>query len=75
MDVLEPMTPTRTVIAGDDDGIPESQPSPKVNGSVVLAQPAITPFAPVSKTSVVTVDVDGAQSQKDGGTPANALNV
>ena len=75
MDVLKPMTPTQTVIAGDDDGIPESQPSPKVNGSVVLAQPAITLLPPVSKTSVVTVDVDSAQSQKDGGTLANALNV
>ena len=75
MDVPKPMTPTRTVIAGDDDSIPESQPSSKVNGSVVLAQPAITPLAPVSKTFVVTVDVDGAQSQKNGGTPADALNM
>ena len=75
MDVLKPMTPTRTVIAGDDDGISESQPSPKVNGSVVLAQPTITPFAPVSKTSVVTVDVDDALLQKSGGTPVDVLNV
>ena len=75
MDALEPMTPTRNVVTDDDDGIPESQPSPKVDGGVVLAQPAITPPAPVSKTLVLTVDADGAQSQKGGGTPADVLNM
>ena len=75
MDALELMTPARNVITDDDDGIPESQPSPKVDGGVVLAQPAITPPAPVSKTLVLTVDADGAQSQKGGGTPADVLNV
>ena len=75
MDALEPMTPARNVVTDDDDGIPESQPSPKVDGGVVLAQPAITPHAPVSKTPVLTVDVDGAQSQKSGGTPTDVLNV
>ena len=74
MDALEPVTPARNVIADDDYGIPESQPSPKVDGDIILAQPAITSPAPVSKTPMVTVDADGAQSQKNGGTPADALN-
>ena len=75
MDALEPMTPTRNVVTDDDDGIPESQLSPKVDGGVVLAQPAITPPAPASKTLVLTVDADGTQSQKGGGTPTDVLNV
>ena len=75
MDAPEPVMPTRNVVADDDDGIPESQPSPKVDGGVVLAQLAITPPAPVSKTPVLTVDADDAQSQKDGGTPVDAFNV
>ena len=74
MDALELVTPARNVVADDDYGIPESQPSPKVDGDIVLAQPAITSPAPVSKTPMVTVDADGTQSQKDGGTPADALN-
>ena len=61
MDVLEQVTPARNVIADDDDGIPESRPSPKVDSGVILAQPAIT-LALISKTSVLTVDADGAQS-------------
>ena len=75
MDALEPMTPARNVVTDDDDGIPESQPSPKVDGSVILAQPAITPPAPVSKTPVLTVDANGAQSQKGGGIPTDVLNM
>ena len=75
MDAPEPVTHARNVVTDDDDGVPESQPSPKVDSSVVLAQHAITPPAPVSKTPVLTVDADGAQSQKDGRTPANVLNV
>ena len=75
MDAPEPVTPARNVVADDDDGILESQPLPKVDGGVVLAQLAITPPALVSKTTVLTVDADGAQSKKDGGTPADALNV
>ena len=75
MDVPEPVTPTRNVIIDDDDSIPESQPSPKVDGGVVLGQPAITPPTSVSKTPVPTVDADGAQSQKGDGTPADVLNV
>ena len=74
MDAPEPVTPVRDV-ATDDDGVLESQPSPKVDGSVVLAQPAITPPAPVSKTSKPTVDVDDAQPQKSGGTPADVFDV
>ena len=75
MDAPEPVTPARNVVTDDDDGVPESQPSPKVDGGVVLAQPAITPPAPVSKTPVLTVDANGAQSQKNGGTPADVLSV
>ena len=37
MDALEPVTPARNVITDDDDGIPESQPSPEVGGGIVLA--------------------------------------
>ena len=75
MDVLEPMTPARNVVTDDDDGIPESQPSPKVDGGVVLAQLAITPPALVSKTPDLTVDADGAFLQKSGGTLADVLDV
>ena len=75
MDAPKPETPARNIVTDDDDGVPESQPSSKVDGGVVLAQPAITPHAPVSKTPVLTVDVDGAQSQKSGGTPTDVLNV
>ena len=75
MDAPEPVTPARNIVTDDDDSIPESEPSPKVDGGVVLAQPAITPPTPVSKTLVLTIDADGAQSQKGGGTPADVLNV
>ena len=75
MDAPEPATPARNVVADDDDGILDSQPSPKVDGGVVLAQPAITPPVPISKTLMLTVDADSAQSQKSGGTPADVLNV
>ena len=75
MDAPEPVTLARNVVTNDDDGVPKSQPSPKVDGSVVLAHPAITPPALVSKTPVLTVDADGAQSQKSGGTPADVLNM
>ena len=46
-----------------------------VDGSVVLAQPAITSSAPVSKTLELTVDADGALLQKSGRTPADVLDV
>ena len=74
MDAPEPVMPARNIVI-DDDGIPESQPSPEVDNGVVLAQPAITPPTHVSKTPVLTVDADDAQSQKSGGTPADVLNV
>ena len=75
MDAPESAMPARNVIVDDDNSIPKSQPPPKVDGSVVLAQPAITsPPTPVSKTPVVIVDADNTQSQKDNGTPADALN-
>ena len=73
MDAPEPMTLARNVVTDDDNGIPESQPSPKVDDSVILAQPTITPPAPISKTPVLTIDADGAQSQKGGGTPTTFL--
>ena len=75
MNASEPVTPARNVVTNDDDGVLESQPSPKVDGGVVLAQPAITPPTLVSKTLVLTVDADGAQPQKSGGTPADVLDV
>ena len=75
MNASEPVTPARNVVTNDDDGVLESQPSPKVDGGVVLAQPAITPPTLVSKTLVLTVDADGTQPQKSGGTPADVLDV
>ena len=75
MDAPELVTPAKDVATEDDDVVLESQPSPMVDSNVVLAQPAITPPAPVSKTLELTVDVDGALLQKSGGTPANVLDV
>ena len=74
MDAPEPVTPARDV-ATDDDGVIESQPLPKVHGSVVLAQPTITPPAPVSKTPEIIVHVDGTVPQKSDGTLADVLDV
>ena len=67
--------PARDVTTDADDGVLESQPSPKFDGDVVLAQLAITPPALVSKTPELTVNVDGAFLQKSGGTPADVLDV
>ena len=75
MDAPEPLTLARDVTTDDDDGVLESQPLPKVDGGVVLAQLAITPLALVSKTPELTVDADGALLQKSGGTPADVLVV
>ena len=75
MDAPEPVTPARDVATNDDDVVLESQPSPKVDGGVVLAQPTITPPAPVSKTFELTIDADGAQPQKSSWTPADVLDV
>ena len=75
MDALEPLTPARDVATDDDDGVLESQPSPKVDGGVYLAQPAIIPLAPVSKTPELTVDANNALLQKSGWTPADILDV
>ena len=75
IDAPKPVTLARNIVIDDDDGILESQPSPKVDSGVVLAQPAITPPASVSKTPMLTVDADGTQSQKSGGTPIDVLNV
>ena len=75
MDAPEPVTPARDVAIEDDDVVLESQPSPMADGSVVLAQPAITPPAPVSKTPELTVDADGVLLQKSDETPADVLDV
>ena len=75
MDAPEPVTPFRDVATEDDDVVLESQPSPLVDGGVVLAQPAVTPPALVSKTPELTVDADGALLQKIGETPADVLAV
>ena len=75
MDAPEPMMLARDVATDDDDSILESQPSPKVDGGVVLAQPTITPLAPVSKTPELTVDADGTLLQKSGGTAVDVLDM
>ena len=75
MDAPEPVTPARDVATEDDDVVLESQPSPVVDGGVILAQPAITPPTLVSKTLELTVDADGALLQKSGGTLVNVLDV
>ena len=74
MDAPEPVTLARDVTP-DDDVVLESQPSLVADEGVVLAQPAITPPALVSKTPEPTVDADSALLQKSGGTPAHVLNV
>ena len=75
MDAPEPVTPARDVATEDDDVVLESQLSPLVDDGVVLAQPVVTPPAPVSKTPELTVDADDTLLQKSGGTPADVLNV
>ena len=75
MDTPEPVKPARDVAIEDDDVILESQHSPLVDGGVVLAQPAVTPPAPVSKTPELTVDADSALLQKSGETPTDVLDV
>ena len=59
MDAPKPVTPAKDVTP-DDDVVLESQSSPVADGGVVLAQPAITPLAPVSNTPELTVDADDA---------------
>ena len=75
MDAPEPVMPARDVATEDDDVVLEFQPSPMVDGGVVLAQPAITPQAPVYKTPELTVDADDTLLQKSGGTPTDVLDV
>ena len=73
MDAPEPVTPARDV-ATDDDVVLESQPSPLADDDVVLAQPAVTPPVPVSKTPEPTVDANGVLLQS-GGNPADVLDM
>ena len=75
MDAPELVTPARDVATEDDDVVLGSQPSPLADGGVVLAQPAVTPPALVSKTPELTVDADGALLQKGGETPADVLDI
>ena len=75
MDAPEPVKPARDVATEDDDVILESQPSPLADSGVVLAQPAVTPPAPVSKTPELIVDADSALLQKSGETPTDVLDV
>ena len=72
MDAPKPVTLARD-IATDDDVVFESQPSPVADGGVILAQPAISPPASVSKPSDPTAD--GAPLQEGGDTPTSVLNV
>ena len=73
MDAPEPVTPVRDIATKDDDVVLESQPSPVADGGIVLAQPAISPPASVSKPSDPTAD--GAPLQEGGDTPANVLDM
>ena len=75
MDAPESVTLARDVAIEDDDVVLGSQPSPLADSGVVLAQPAITPPAPVSKTPELTVDADGVLLQKSDETPADVLDV
>ena len=75
MDAPELVTPARDVATEDDDVVLGSQPSPLADGGVVLAQPAVTPPALVSKTPELTVDADGTLLQKGGETPADVLDI
>ena len=75
MDAPEPVTPARDVAIKDDDVVLESQPLSVADGGVVLAQPAISPPASVSKPSDPTVDADGALLQEGGDTTAEVLDV
>ena len=45
------------------------------DGGVVLAQPAVTPPALVSKTLELTVDANDALLQKGGETPVDVLDM
>ena len=75
MDASELVTPARDIATEDDDVILESEPSPLADDGVILAQPAVTPPAPVSKTPKPTVDADGALLLKGGETPTDVLNI
>ena len=57
----------------EGDGSPESNPPPKDDGVVVLAQPTTNPpYTPVSNLPTVLVDVENPESQKDNGNPTDA---
>ena len=73
MDAPEPVTPVKDVATEDDDFIQESPPLPVADSGVVLAQPAISPPAFVSKPSDPTAD--GAPLQEGGDIPADVLDM
>ena len=75
MDAPKPVTPVRDVATEDDGVVLQSQPWPVADGGVILAQPAITPPASISKPFDPTVDADGPLLQKGGDTPADVLDV
>ena len=55
----------------EGDGSPESNPPPKDDGVVVLAQPATNPpHTPASNPLTVLVDVENQEPQKDDENPA-----
>ena len=73
MDDPEPTTPVGDAV-DESDSTPETNPPPKADGAVVLAQPATNPppvFA--SNPIVVLVDVENSHSKKDDGNPTDAL--
>ena len=62
---------SRITMNDEGDDSPESNPSPKDDGVIVLAQPAANPPpTPASNPPTVLVDVE---NQKDDGNPADAL--
>ena len=73
MDDPEPTTPVGDAV-DESDSTPETNPPPKADGAVVLAQPATNP-PPVSASNptVVLVDVENPHSKKDDGNPTDAL--
>ena len=64
---------SRITMDDEGDGSPESNPPPKDDGAVILAQPAANPpHTPTSNLSTVFVHVENPESQKDDGNLADA---
>ena len=73
MDDPEPTTPVGDAV-DESDSTPKTNPPPKADGAVALAQPATNP-PPVSASNpiVVLVDVENSHSKKDDRNPIDAL--